>query len=823
MRDPASNAPSRRWVKFSQLSSSFFARGLLQWDHIMILDCSSLRARPSLRAVLVMFVALLGAGSSRAQATPDWLWELSAHQLKIEDLIYAPDGQTVFSSSYDGQIRQWNVQSGALVRRFWVEIDWLHEMALSDDGAYIAGYGEGDILRVFDVSTGATICSFPLFGTCHGLQFIPGSRNLLYTKSGLLYEFDPILAQVVRTNPCPPVVYELEVSSSANVIALRVSSGVQLYDLTTRTLLRTLTNPSGYSNQATDISPNGSLVAVSYWPNDVSVFDTQTGSVVTSIDTADQGDVVPRFTVLSDYLNVHAPSGRRLIAYRTADWAKTLDTDLQDGIYILAQSPGGSGVAVSHGSYVRTYEWPTLSSVADFGQVLGRLIRWASQRDDSQYATGHSSPHANSHSYPYYPLANVWHADTGEWLQSFPGADSGDVYAIDYSPDGTKLAIASKYIPNDIIRLRIIDVATGSHTLNVSTGHTYRVDDLRYSPDGTRIATVGIDNLVKVWDSETGLLLATLTGHTAGVNRCFFRGNGELITVSRLRGDFGGGREVIHWDVTTRLPIRTWTFTANIDACYVEATDRLFVQVGFGGSCREIAVSTGSVVKSFVLPAGLKAVSRDGTTLQSSSYVTSGWYTHFVDTATGGIIKTLNGAGGMEFTNDGSRVFTGDGVIDNPVQDEYAATAMDFLPPVNVVSGSLSSTVAPRDNLWLRLAAFTSSARASLPVEFSADVSTDSVRLVRARMKCKASSAGSWRLTLQLFDHVSGTWSSQARTDSQLTTTPVELTVSSNVDPARYVGPDGRVRLRMLEQSVSIPRRGRPDVSIDYLRFEVVR
>ena len=37
---------------------------------------------------------------------------------------------------------------------------------------------------------------------------------------------------------------------------------------------------------------------------------------------------------------------------------------------------------------------------------------------------------------------------------------------------------------------------------------------MRFSPDGTRLATVGAERRIRIWDVATGAVLSTLTGHT---------------------------------------------------------------------------------------------------------------------------------------------------------------------------------------------------------------------------------------------------------------------------------------------------------------------
>ncbi len=71
----------------------------------------------------------------------------------------------------------------------------------------------------------------------------------------------------------------------------------------------------------------------------------------------------------------------------------------------------------------------------------------------------------------------------------------------------------------------------------------------RLSPGGRRIATASRDQTVRVWDSISGRLLLTLTGHTAAVNAVAFSPDGRLLLtgsddVTARVWDSSSGRQV---------------------------------------------------------------------------------------------------------------------------------------------------------------------------------------------------------------------------------------------------------------------------------------
>ncbi len=80
-------------------------------------------------------------------------------------------------------------------------------------------------------------------------------------------------------------------------------------------------------------------------------------------------------------------------------------------------------------------------------------------------------------------------------------------------------------------------------------GHTSGVNDVAFSPDGTRVATASLDGTAKVWDAATGQVLLTLpTGDAAQGPKLYsvaFSPDGQKLATA------GAGGAVTIWDATT--------------------------------------------------------------------------------------------------------------------------------------------------------------------------------------------------------------------------------------------------------------------------------
>ena len=141
----------------------------------------------------------------------------------------------------------------------------------------------------------------------------------------------------------------------------------------------------------------------------------------------------------------------------------------------------------------------------------------------------------------------------------------GYVFDFAYSPDGTRLALAST------IGIWLIDVATGEE-INLLTGHTgyvtgrtYYVHSVVFSPVGKTLASFSIgycgDDTIRLWDAVTGESIAVLT---EGIDSPVFSPDGKMLAGA------GGDGSICLWDgVTGKLkstlightaPVKTLAF-----------------------------------------------------------------------------------------------------------------------------------------------------------------------------------------------------------------------------------------------------------------------
>jgi WD40 repeat protein len=98
----------------------------------------------------------------------------------------------------------------------------------------------------------------------------------------------------------------------------------------------------------------------------------------------------------------------------------------------------------------------------------------------------------------------ILEAATGRTIRRLEG-HAGGVTAVDFGPDGRRLAVASA---DRTVRVWEPDTGRLAHTLR---GHVRAVTGVGFSPDGSRLFSGSQDGTVRVWHAGSGQPLVTLT------------------------------------------------------------------------------------------------------------------------------------------------------------------------------------------------------------------------------------------------------------------------------------------------------------------------
>jgi len=242
-------------------------------------------------------------------------------------------------------------------------------------------------------------------------------------------------------------------------------------------------------------------------------------------------------------------------------------------VFALAYAPDGALLYGAHGDRVTIWDaaegstvrsWPGQPSfvpglaILPDGSLLAtacgdRVVRlWDAASGTLQRELSPAGTHTVVFSHGGDLIASVgrdaglrlWEVESGEPLWTTP--ISGSVFSVAFSPDDTMLVTAHG-LPD--FAVRVWSAETGD-LLWESFEHEADTHEVRFSPNGETIASIGADTLVILWDAATGGHIRTLHGHQQPLFAMLYLSDRLLAT-----GDGGGTIRI--WDLETERTIKT--------------------------------------------------------------------------------------------------------------------------------------------------------------------------------------------------------------------------------------------------------------------------
>ena len=196
---------------------------------------------------------------------------------------------------------------------------------------------------------------------------------------------------------------------------------------------------------------------------------------------------------------------------------------LSGGVYGVAFSPDGKRLATATGLLAPRHEGELTLWDAATGQRL-----WSRIEKDTQLCSVRFSPDGsriavgsggfNRSEDDAHASCMLWDAASGAKLKTIPGR-SGGTPALCFSPDGRRIALAF------MKEVEVVDLADPRVVRRFGDYPSF-VYAVAFSPDGTKLATGGSLAPTRIWDLESGKILMRF--HDPGARAVAFSPDGKL-------------------------------------------------------------------------------------------------------------------------------------------------------------------------------------------------------------------------------------------------------------------------------------------------------
>jgi sugar lactone lactonase YvrE len=182
-----------------------------------------------------------------------------------------------------------------------------------------------------------------------------------------------------------------------------------------------------------------------------------------------------------------------------------------------------------------------------------RLYREHAQRDGQVYMLDFTEDGSQFVSVGSDGTAILWDTESGDIVREFEHGIR--ISGVDISPDGTLLATATGDFGNGENLIYLWNLQTGE-LIHTMAGHTRLASDVRFHPSGDYLVSSSWDGTIRLWDVATGAALRQFTGHSGSTFGIAFTTDGEImLTTSQDTSvrmwDFATGEELHRFDQHT--------------------------------------------------------------------------------------------------------------------------------------------------------------------------------------------------------------------------------------------------------------------------------